>query len=116
MPERATASCRRPQSCRAIAAAFGCNFDHDIPVAKVLALALDIAADNDLEIEALTLADSMAWATPLAIKRVVSEVRSKYPQLAINLHLHDTRGLGIANAFAGLEVGVDRFDAAVAGL
>lgn len=119
---RNIAMCKRfsiPIRRGAIAAAFGCNFDHDIPVAKVLDLVtqiLDIAAEQELEIEALTLADSMAWATPLAIKRVVGEVRSKYPKLAINLHLHDTRGLGIANAFAGLEMGVDRFDAAVAGL
>jgi hydroxymethylglutaryl-CoA lyase len=58
----------------------------------------------------------MAWATPLAIKRVVGAIREKYPDLAIVLHLHDTRGLGIANAYAGLEMGVDRFDSSIAGL
>ena len=42
--------------------------------------------------------------------------RLRWPELRLNLHLHDTRGLGIANAYAGLEMGVDSFDAAVAGL
>ena len=43
-------------------------------------------------------------------------MRERYPSLRITLHLHDTRGMGIANAYAGLEMGVDSFDAAVAGL
>ena len=43
-------------------------------------------------------------------------VREKYPQLEISLHLHDTRGMGTANAYAGLEMGVATYDAAVAGL
>jgi hydroxymethylglutaryl-CoA lyase len=58
----------------------------------------------------------MAWASPLSIKRMVGAFQARYPNLRINLHLHDTRGLGIANALAGLEMGVDSFDAAVAGL
>ena len=64
----------------------------------------------------VTLADTMAWATPLAIKRVVGALRERWPDLDIALHLHDTRGMAIANAYAGLEMGVTRFDAAVAGL
>ena len=58
----------------------------------------------------------MAWATPLAIKRLVASVRERFPQYEICLHLHDTRGMGIANAYAGLEAGVTMFDASVAGL
>jgi hydroxymethylglutaryl-CoA lyase len=58
----------------------------------------------------------MAWATPSTIKRTVGAVREAHPELAISLHLHDTRGMGIANAYAGLEVGVADFDSAVAGL
>jgi hydroxymethylglutaryl-CoA lyase len=102
-----------------IAAAFGCNFQGDIPFSKVIELVgqiMDIAAGHRTQIELLTLADSMAWATPLSIQRVVGALREKYPDLRINLHLHDTRGMGIANALAGLQMGVDSFDAAVAGL
>jgi hydroxymethylglutaryl-CoA lyase len=47
---------------------------------------------------------------------VVGAVRERFPDLKLSLHLHDTRGMGIANACAGLEMGVDTFDAAVAGL
>ena len=102
-----------------IMAAFGCNFEGDIPIPRVLGLIDDIlalAAENDLTIETLSLADTMAWATPLSIKRMIGAVRERHPGLRLGLHLHDTRGMGIANALAGLEVGVDLFDAAVAGL
>ncbi|HWI28449.1 MAG TPA: hydroxymethylglutaryl-CoA lyase [Stellaceae bacterium] len=100
-------------------AAFGCNFAGDIPVETVTATAaqgLEIAAAHDLAIKSLSLADTMAWATPESIKRVVGAVRERWPALRINLHLHDTRGLGLANAYAGLEMGVASFDASVAGL
>ena len=43
-------------------------------------------------------------------------MRNRWPGLRINLHFHNTRGLGIANAYAGLEMGVDSFDSSVAGL
>ncbi len=100
-------------------AAFGCNFEGDIPVAHVVDMVrqmLDIGAQYQLDIKVVSLADTMAWATPLSIKRVVGAVRDKFPQLQISLHLHDTRGMGIANAYAGLEMGVAIYDAAVAGL
>ncbi len=102
-----------------IMAAFGCNFEGDIPNSRILELCrqiFEIAAAHGLEIKVLSLADTMAWATPLSIRRVVGAVRERYPQLEISLHLHDTRGMGIANACAGLEMGVASYDAAVAGL
>ena len=100
-------------------AAFGCNFEGDIPVSRVVEqtqVLHDIAAENDVALDVLSLADTMAWATPNSIKRVVGAVRERWPDLRITLHLHDTRGLGCANAYAGLEMGVDSFDASVAGL
>jgi len=100
-------------------AAFGCNFAGDIPVSTVtatVAQGFEIAAAHDLTIKSLSLADTMAWATPLSIKRVVGAVRERWPELRVNLHLHDTRGLGVANAYAGLEMGVSSFDSSVAGL
>ncbi len=100
-------------------AAFGCNFEGDIPIPHILDMVrqmLEIAAQYRLDLKVLSLADTMAWATPLSIKRVVGAVQDKYPKLQISLHLHDTRGMGIANAYAGMEMGVSIFDAAVAGL
>ena len=102
-----------------IMAAFGCNFEGDIPVAHVVALVrqiLDVASEHGVTLKYITLADTMAWATPLAVKRVVGALRERWPDLDIALHLHDTRGMAIANAYAGLEMGVRRFDSSVAGL
>ena len=102
-----------------IMAAFGCNFEGDIPIARLVALTqqiLDVAAAHGASLRYLTLADTMAWATPLAIKRAVGRLRERWPDLDIALHLHDTRGMAIANAYAGLEMGVTRFDSSVAGL
>jgi hydroxymethylglutaryl-CoA lyase len=102
-----------------IMAAFGCNFEGDIPVSRLVALTqqiLDVAKEHGVTLKYITLADTMAWATPLAIKRTVGALRERWPDLDVALHLHDTRGLAIADAYAGLEMGVTRFDAAVAGL
>ena len=102
-----------------IMAAFGCNFAGDIPVDTVLEIAeeiVGIAEEHDIDLQVISLADTMAWATPRSIKRLVGAVRERFPLLDIALHLHDTRGMGIANAYAGLEMGVGIFDSAVAGL
>jgi hydroxymethylglutaryl-CoA lyase len=102
-----------------IMAAFGCNFEGDVPVSRVVSLVqqiLDVAKEHGVTLKYISLADTMAWANPLAIKRVVGTLRERWPDVDFALHLHDTRGMAVANAFAGLEMGVNRFDAAVAGL
>ncbi|MBG9386436.1 hydroxymethylglutaryl-CoA lyase [Caenimonas aquaedulcis] len=102
-----------------IAAAFGCNFEGDIPREKVLGMIaqlFDIARERGLDVGTIFLADTMAWATPVTIKRMVGDVRDRWPDKTVALHLHDTRGMGIANAMAGLEMGVAHFDSAVGGL
>ncbi|MEN9775181.1 MAG: hypothetical protein RL322_2251 [Pseudomonadota bacterium] len=100
-------------------AAFGCNFEGDVPVERVVDMVgqlLDLCAEAGETPDYVSLADSLAWATPLSIQRVVGAVRERHPDLRLCLHLHDTRGMGIANALAGLQMGIDLFDAAVAGL
>jgi hydroxymethylglutaryl-CoA lyase len=102
-----------------IMAAFGCNFEGEVPPARIVDLTgqiLALAEREGVDIDYLSLADTMGWATPEGIKRVVGAVREKFPALELALHLHDTRGMGIANAYAGIEMGITRFDAAVAGL
>lgn len=102
-----------------IMAAFGCNYEGAIAHETVLDLMqqlLDIAAEHDLAPEYFSLADTMAWATPQSVKALVGKARDRFPGLRLSLHLHDTRGMGIANAMAGLEMGVDSFDSTVAGL
>jgi hydroxymethylglutaryl-CoA lyase len=102
-----------------VSAAFGCNFQGDIPIAQLLAALAEVfslAAEFGLKLDSIGLSDTMAWATPATIRSAVESIRKRYPSAAITLHLHDTRGLAVANAYVGLEMGVDGFDASVGGL
>ena len=102
-----------------IQAAFGCNFAGDITTAQLLDTiqqAFDIALEHDVLLKRVSLNDTMAWATPETVKRAIGAVRERWPGLRINVHFHNTRGLGIANAYAGLEMGVDSFNSSLAGL
>lgn len=102
-----------------VMAAFGCNFEGDILPARVVALCgrlIDIAQSEGCEIRCLGLGDTMGWANPESVRRLVGAVREAHPGLEISLHLHDTRGLAVANAYAGLQLGVRRFDSSVGGL
>ncbi|MEM8983731.1 MAG: hydroxymethylglutaryl-CoA lyase [Pseudomonadota bacterium] len=103
-----------------VMAAFGCNYSADVDVSTVINC-IDRLQNASVESEhasdkTICLADTMAWATPKSIRHVVSSVRERWPESRIALHLHDTRGLAMANALAALELGVDCFDSAVAGL
>ncbi|MFX7506670.1 hydroxymethylglutaryl-CoA lyase, partial [Acinetobacter baumannii] len=63
------------------------------------------------------LADTVGYGNPGLIKTLVEAVRADVgPAMPLRLHLHDTLGLGLANAYAGLEAGIRRFDAAISGL
>lgn len=102
-----------------VTAAFGCNFEGDVAPEKVVALVgqmRSIARDAGEDLSLIGLGDTMGWATPERIRRVVGMVQDANPDVELSLHLHDTRGLGIANAYAGLQMGVQHFDAAVGGL
>ncbi|MEM7751408.1 MAG: hydroxymethylglutaryl-CoA lyase, partial [Pseudomonadota bacterium] len=77
---------------------------------------LKVADEYQTSITLLSLADTMGWATPARIDRVVGEVRNRWPDKTVSLHLHNTRGLAVANAHAGLRLGVTRFDSTVGGL
>lgn len=102
-----------------VMAAFGCNFSGDVAPSAVVAAVADgmaIAAESGTAISRISLADSMGWATPRRVAAALGAVRERWPEQEISLHLHDTRGLGIACAYEGLRLGVRHFDAAVAGL
>ena len=102
-----------------VMAAFGCNFAGDIGPDQVVQAVADgqaIAAEAGEAILDIGLADTMGWATPKRIAAAVGAVRDRWPEARLTLHLHDTRGLGIANALTGMQLGVTRFDATVGGL
>jgi hydroxymethylglutaryl-CoA lyase len=102
-----------------VMAAFGCNYEGDVATERVVSVLEQVearAADCGSRLGGIGLADTMGWANPLQIKRLVGTVRDRWPDVPVKLHLHDTRALAIANVVAALEMGVDRFDSAVAGM
>ena len=102
-----------------VMAAFGCNYEGDISpdtVVQTLKDGMAIANETGAEITLFSLADTMGWAAPHRIEKVIGKVRSVWPNMDISLHLHDTRGLAIANAYAALKMGISRFDSTVGGL
>ncbi|SFQ62448.1 hydroxymethylglutaryl-CoA lyase [Variovorax sp. OK605] len=102
-----------------VTTAFGCNLEGAIAPATVVervAQMLDTLAEFGLRLPILRLADTVGWAQPNAIAAVVGAVRERWPELRLGLHLHDTRGTAMANALMGLQMGIDTFDSACAGL
>ena len=102
-----------------VMAAFGCNYQGDIApevVVNTLKDGMTIAEETGSKITVFSLADTMGWAAPHRIERVLGEVRNQWPEMEISLHLHDTRGLAVANAYAGLKMGIRSFDTTVGGL
>ncbi len=115
---RATADTKpiaeRPKLMGAISTSFGCSIEGRISEKAVVDLARAYAEAGADEIG---LADTVGYATPPLIKSIVKAVRDEIGEgVPLRLHLHDTLGMGLANAVAGLEVGIRRFDAAVSGL
>jgi len=102
-----------------VMAAFGCNYEGDVAPKHVVTTLQKVeqkATSCGSRLGGIGLADTMGWANPLQIKRLVGAVRERWPNTPIKLHLHDTRALAIANVVAALEIGVDCFDSAVAGM
>lgn len=99
--------------------AFGCNIAGEIPLERVLEdfrFILRLCEEERIAVPDLFIADTMGWANPEAVRRMVGALRDLAPGARIGMHIHDTRGLGIANLHAALSMGVDLFDSSVAGL
>ncbi|HVZ07015.1 hydroxymethylglutaryl-CoA lyase [Rhodopila sp.] len=93
--------------------AFGCSIDGVVSTAQTVAMCEGLAKAG---VEHIMLADTVGYAHPAQVKEVVRAVREAVGPVLYGLHLHDTCGLGIANALAGLEEGVRAFDSCLAGL
>ena len=96
-----------------VATAWGCPYEGDVPVDRVLAVAGRAVADRA---DAISFGDTTGMATPGRVRDLVGSFRSRHPGVPLNLHFHNTRGTGLANVLAALELGVDDFDASVGGL
>jgi hydroxymethylglutaryl-CoA lyase len=105
---------RRPHFEGALSTAFGCTLEGPIPDARLAALAEQLMAAGCDEVG---LSDTSGYADPRQVKHLVRMIRGVVGKAALTgLHLHNTRGLGIANALAGLEEGVTTLDASLGGL
>ena len=96
-----------------IGAAFGCPFEGEVPNARVLRLAQEIA---DIGTDELSLADTIGVATPAEVEERFSLLRERLPGMKLRAHFHNTRNTGLANADAALRAGVVVLDASLGGL
>jgi hydroxymethylglutaryl-CoA lyase len=96
-----------------VSTAWGCPYEGDVPVERVVQVARRAIADGA---DSISFGDTTGMATPGRVRRLVGEFRSAYPDVPLNLHFHNTRGTGLANVLAALELGVADFDASVGGL
>jgi hydroxymethylglutaryl-CoA lyase len=96
-----------------VATAWGCPYEGDVPVDRVVAVAGRAVADGA---DSVSFGDTTGMATPRRVRDLVGSFRSAHPEIPLNLHFHNTRGTGLANVLAALEMGVDDFDASVGGL
>jgi hydroxymethylglutaryl-CoA lyase len=104
----------RPRLEGGLSTAFGCTYEGVVPADRVVRLAEQLCEAGCDEIG---LADSVGFANPAQVRDLVVRVRDAIgAERFAGLHLHNTRGLGLANVVAGLEVGVSTFDSSMAGI
>ncbi|QYU69166.1 hydroxymethylglutaryl-CoA lyase [Leptolyngbya sp. 15MV] len=97
-----------------LSTAFGCTLEGAVSEDRVVALAERAVAAGAQE---LSLSDTTGYADPAQVRRLVRRVRAAVgADKLTTLHLHNTRGLGLANVVAGLEEGITTFDASLGGL
>jgi hydroxymethylglutaryl-CoA lyase len=96
-----------------ISAAFGCPFEGHVPPATVARLAGEMADAGAVEI---AIADTIGVGVPAQVADLVGRVREAAPGIRLRAHFHNTRGTGIANAWAAYEAGVDVLDSSLGGL
>ena len=96
-----------------VSTAWGCPYEGDVPVARTVAVASRAVADGA---DSSSFGDTTGMATPTRVRALVGAFRDANPEQSLNLHFHNTRGTGLANVLAALELGVADFDASVGGL
>ncbi len=96
-----------------IQCAFGCVYEGIIPLEIIVFMAKEIIS---MEPDKLLLADTTGMATPESVKKTLETIKPIAKEMPIILHLHDTRGMGLANVSAGLECGITDFDSSFGGM
>ncbi len=96
-----------------ISAAFGCPFEGEIPVARVVDIATQLAEGQPMEI---ALADTIGVGAPAQVTDLVGRMREAVPRVPLRGHFHNTRNTGLANAYAAVLAGVGVLDSSVGGI
>lgn len=96
-----------------LSTAFGCPFEGEVPETRVHELVQRLL---DIGVQGVTLCDTTGMADPAQVERLCRDVLARHPQVVFTAHFHNTRGMGLANALAALNAGIDRFDASLGGL
>ena len=96
-----------------IGTAFGCTIQGEVKTSEVLRC---VQALLDAGAERVSIADTVGFAGPRAVRDLFEQARAIAGERFSCGHFHDTRGLALANVYAALETGVDRFDASLAGI
>jgi hydroxymethylglutaryl-CoA lyase len=96
-----------------IGTAFGCAIQGDVPEAEVIRLA---SAAVDAGADSVGLGDTVGYANPEQVRRVVRAVQDRVGAKLTSCHFHDTRGLALANVVAALDCGIREFDSSLGGL
>lgn len=97
----------------AVSVSFGCPFEGEVAPARVVELSADLAARGVAEVG---IADTIGVATPVDVTAMCALVAAAVPIDRLSLHVHDTRGLGVANVVAAFAAGIRRFDGSVGGI
>lgn len=95
------------------ATAFGCPFEGEVAVVKVLEM---MKRAYDMGIDGVCLCDTIGVANPKQVEEVLKAVKEAYPDKSVGMHMHDTRGMGLANLLVAIENGFDTFETAIGGL
>jgi hydroxymethylglutaryl-CoA lyase len=96
-----------------IATAWDCPFDGPTPAQRVLDI---VTAARDHGADRLAIADTIGTTTPRRVSALVAQVRPLIGDIPLGAHFHNTRGAGLASAYAAVEAGITRLDASVGGL
>ncbi|HEX4740661.1 MAG TPA: hydroxymethylglutaryl-CoA lyase [Caulobacteraceae bacterium] len=96
-----------------VSVAFGCPFDGEVPEERVAEI---VERAGKLGVEEIALADTIGAADPWTVRRRFALARQVAPATRLRAHFHDTRGAGLANAYAAVEAGVRVLDASCGGL
>ncbi len=90
-----------------ISTSFGCPYEGHVPVDRVLDIAVSLAEAGAVEVG---FGDTTGMANPVQVRSFFESARSRLPGVELTAHFHNTRGQGLANVLAALEVGVESFE------